>query len=119
MKCGNLRRNCEITFRDGRTVVVEPYAIFTGESKRRLYMWYQLSSDPPEEKEGNTGWRTPEAAHVASAKLCDTPFTVRRDYDPFDRKRMPMVHYSIPTADGRQRWMDAPPPSDKSTLHAG
>lgn len=115
MKGGNLRRHCAVKFHDGRTAVVEPYLIYTAENKRRRYLWYQLSSEPAEE----AGWRNPEAAHVASAKLLDSTFTPRAGYDPFDRKRYPVMHYSIPTADGRQRWMDARPATDKQEFSAG
>lgn len=115
MKGGNLRRLCEVKFRDGKVATVEPYVIYTAESKRRLYLWFQLSSEPPEEP----GWRTPEAAYLVSGNLCEATFTPRADYDPFDRKKFPTMHYSIPTADGRQRWMDARPPSDKQDLNAG
>jgi hypothetical protein len=115
MKGGNLRRLCEVKFRDGKTAIVEPYVIYTGENKRHLFLWYQLSSDPPED----AGWRSPEAAYVVSAKLLDQTFQPRPEYDPFDRKKYPVMHYSIPTADGRQRWMDAGPPRDKQEFSAG
>ncbi|MBL8234161.1 MAG: hypothetical protein JNL98_37040 [Bryobacterales bacterium] len=116
MKGGNLRRLCEVTFRDGKTALVEPYAIYTAETKRRLYLWYQISSDPPEEP----GWSTPEAANITAVRLREETFAPRPQYDPFDRKKYPVMHYSIPTADGRQRWMDAKSsPSDKQDLHAG
>ena len=113
MKGGNLHKLCKITLTDGRDFTVEPYAIYTSGRKRRCYLWYQISSsDPGEER----GWRSPEAASVATAKLLEDPFDTRRDYDPFDRVEMPVVHYSIPTHDGRQRWMDARKDFDKQTL---
>ena len=113
MKAGNLHRLCEITFANGQTSKVEPYAIFTSPKKRRHYLWFQLSSSDPEE---TSGWKMPEAASVSSATLTEEPFTVRRDYDPFDKEKLLMVHFSIPTHDGRQRWLDAQPGRDKTTL---
>jgi hypothetical protein len=41
---------------------------------------------------------------VASVKLRESLFTARPDYSPLDRDRYPVMHYSIPTHDGRQRW---------------
>jgi hypothetical protein len=104
MKGGNLRRVCEVTLSDGKVLRVEPYAIYTATTKRRHFMWYLLISNDLEE-EG--GWRHPEAASVSAAKLTETMFDTRTDYDPFDRFKFPVMHYSIPTHDGRQRWMDA------------
>jgi hypothetical protein len=38
--------------------------------------------------------------------MLEQTFTPRSDYNPFDKTSMPMMHYSIPTHDGRQRWSD-------------
>src|SRR5262249_30557143 len=103
MKCGNLRRTCEVTLAGGKVVVVEPYAIYTATTKRKHFLWFPVSKGGDEKP----GWRYPEAASVVSAKPREESFTPRRDYDPFDRERLPVVHYSIPMHDGRQRWADA------------
>jgi len=113
MKAGNLRRLCDITLTDGATAKVEPYAIYTSSKKRRHYLWFQLSSSDPEE---GSGWMNPEASSIASAIVTDEAFVIRQDYDPFDRSKFPVVHYSLPTHDGRQRWLDARRDFDKQTL---
>lgn len=116
MKAGNLRRLCEVTFREGKTALVEPYAIYTAETKRRLYLWYQLASDPPEEP----GWKSPEAVQVVSARVRDETFSPRPQYDPFDSQKYPVMHFCIPTADGRQRWADASRSlASKQDVHVG
>ena len=104
MKGGNLRRVCEVTMSDGTILRVEPYVIYTATTKRRHHMWYLLVSSNPEEE---PGWQHPEAASVSSGKLTDKTFDIRTDYDPFDRFKFPVVHYAVPTHDGRQRWLDA------------
>ena len=109
MKGGNLHRLCDITLMDGTSARVEPYAIYTSSKKRRHYLWFEVSGS-------DSGWRYPEAASVASAALTEEPFTVRADYDPFDKAKFPVVHYSVPTRDGRQRWLDAAPGHDKGTI---
>src|SRR5690349_10755284 len=113
MKGGNLRRLCLMTLTSGETVTVEPYAIYTSSKKRRHYLWFQIPGPDPEEQ---GGWKHPEAVTIASAALAEDSFDVRRDYDPFDKEKFPMVHYSVPTHDGRQRWLDAGPSYDKQTL---
>lgn len=112
MKAGNLRRICELTLADGRAVRIEPYAIFTAPNRRRHFLWYQLTGESEEDR----GWRQVEASLARSAKLCEQSYEARRDYDPFDRQRFPVVHYTVPTHDGRQRWADARPDFDKQTL---
>ncbi|MCZ2148347.1 MAG: hypothetical protein LC126_11280 [Bryobacterales bacterium] len=116
MKAGNLRRLCEAALDDGAVLTVEPYAIFTAQTKRRHFLWFQVSSSKPAE---NAGWRQPEAASVKSVKIRGESFRPRPEYDPFDREKLPVVHYAAPTHDGRQRWMDARSDGDKQTLKAG
>src|SRR5512140_3414803 len=96
MKAGNLHRVCEITRADGTSLLAEPYAIFTSSRNRLEYLCFQVSEPQ--------GWRELEARTVASVKLRDSKFTTRPDYSPLDLDRYPLMHYSIPTQDGRQRW---------------
>jgi hypothetical protein len=113
IKGGNLKKVCEVKLADGSTVTVEPYAIFTSPRKLRHYLWFRTGGSNPDE---GPGWQSPEASLVASVRLGEQSFTVRRDYDPFDKGKFPVVHHSIATHDGRQRWLDAGPPIDKSTI---
>ena len=55
-----------------------------------------------------------EFAGVRGAKVLDRPFTARKDYNPFDKTTYVMAHYSIPTADGKERPVDLAPSWDKS-----
>ena len=111
IKGGNLRRMCEVTLADGKEVTVEPYAIYTAPTKRRHYLWFQVS-----DLADDSGWRNPEARTVTAAKLTESSFNTRREYDPFDRDKFPVVHYAVPTHDGRQRWMDSRSGHDKQAL---
>jgi len=100
MQAGKLRRLCDVTLTDGSTAKVEPYAIYTSEKGRRIYLWFQVSSSDPNEP---AGWKNQEANYVASAALAEESFSIRPDYNPLDKWRFPMMHFSIPTSDGRQR----------------
>lgn len=112
MKGGNLHRVCEATLADGSVLMVEPYAIYTSRDKRHHFLWFQLSSGPA----SDPGWKHPEVSSVASMKLGQESFETRRDYNPFDNETFPLVQYSIPTHDGRQRWLAARAPRDRSLL---
>ncbi len=96
MKAGNLHRVCEIAGKDGSVTQVEPYGIFTSARNHGGFLCYQVSE--PE------GWRELESRDIARVKMLDSVFRPRQDYDPFDKIRYPVMHYSIPTHDGRQRW---------------
>jgi len=113
MKGGNLHRLCEVTLEDGKTARVEPYAIFISPKKRRHYLWFQVSGSDPSE---TPGWKSPEASSVKGVKLAEGAFTTRQDYDPFDKAKFPVMHYSVPAPDGRQRWLDAGGKVDKQTV---
>ena len=51
---------------------------------------------------------------MRGAKLLDRPYKPRKDYNPFDKIKYPMCHYSAPAADGRKRPVDLAPSHDKS-----
>lgn len=100
MKAGNLRRLCEITASDGSTIQAEPYAIFTSPRNKHCYLCYQLTEPQ--------GWKELESRLVKAVKLQQDGFKPRPDYDPFDKNRFPVMHYSVPTQDGRLRWGEKP-----------
>jgi hypothetical protein len=113
MKSANLHRQCELTDAQGNRTVVEPYAIFTSAKGRRCYRCYVISPavDP------NVGpWANPEVASVANVQMVEGTFQIRAAYDPFDKQLFPMMHFSLPTPDGRQRWADAQKNRDHQTL---
>lgn len=99
MKAGNLQRVCELTTNQG-TVLVEPYAIAISAKGRRELLCYHLADEP--------AWRTIEMRFITAVRMLDATFKIRTDYDPFDRNRFPVMHYSVATHDGRQRWADKP-----------
>src|SRR5688500_18712365 len=105
MRGGNLRKLCEIGDEAGNTHTIEPYGIFTSGKNRRCLYYYLVSSSIPETPEG---WKTEEVRRLTGCKLTEQGFAPRIDYDPFDKHEFPIMHYSIPTHDGRQRWMDKP-----------
>lgn len=113
MKAGNLGRTLDLTDTEGRHYMIEPYMIYTSDRGRRSLLFYQLAGPPPE---APIGWKRPEAVLFQTATIREDRFTVRPEYDPFDKARYPVVAYSVATPDGRQRWADAPKPRDKGTL---
>jgi len=113
IKGGNLLRVCEVTLAGGSKVTVEPYAIFTSPKKRRHYLWFRTSRSDPDDR---PAWESPDASSVKLIRLTEDSFKIRRDYDPFDKEKLPVVHFSVPMHDGRQRWLDAGPKKDKSTI---
>lgn len=100
MKAGNLGKLCELIDKDGLAALVEPYAIYTSSRGRRRLYCYQVSEPK--------GWRSVDPAQIAAVRIRDEKFSPRPDYDPFDKSQFPMMHFSIPTLDGRQRWADKP-----------
>ncbi len=108
MKSGNLLRVCELTDTDGNAARIEPYLIFTSGRNRRCCHYYQLSEP--------AGWKTTELRFVASVRMLEERFLQRKEYDPFDKERFPLVHFSVPTLDGRLRWVDKMAAADKSKL---
>ncbi len=113
MKSGNLKKVCELTLNDGSIVTVEPYAIYISPKGRQQFLWFQLSSSVAGE---HAGWKNPETSAVKAAKMLEQTFEIRKDYQPFDKSLYPLVNFSIPTHDGRQRWMDTKKDFDKQTL---
>jgi hypothetical protein len=100
MKAGNLHRLCEFAGTDGSVTLAEPYCIYTSARNKYCYLFYQITEPQ--------GWKELESRHVASVKLKEAGFKTRTDYDPFDKNRFPVMHYSIPTEDGRLRWGEKP-----------
>ncbi len=111
MDAGNKNLLCELDMRDNNFLTVEPYAIYTSAKKRRCMLCYQVSRAGAT---GDHGWRQLEASQVRGAKVLDRPFTIRRDYNPFDKTTYVMAHFSVPDASGKQRPVDLAPSWDKS-----
>lgn len=114
MKAANLGRLCELTDSGGHGMVVEPYMIFTSPKGRRCLGCFLVS---PEPEPGSPVWRTPELSEITGCVMREDKFQLRTSYDPLDKQAFPMVHFSLPTHDGRQRWADAGKPRDKTMLH--
>ncbi|MDV2495720.1 MAG: hypothetical protein RX316_05850 [bacterium] len=92
---------CELIDVNGNGRLVEPYMVYTSNRGKRLFHCYQLSGYS---KSGEPqGWKNPEERSFASANVREETFTQRREYNPFNMKMFPTVHFSISTADGRQR----------------
>lgn len=111
MEAGNQRFLCELDLRDGNYVTVEPYMIYTSDKKRRCMLYYLVSRAG---SSSDKGWRQIETSSVRAVKVLDRPFAIRKDYNPFDKITYVMSHYSLPSADGRQRPVDLAPSWDKS-----
>ena len=111
MEAGNKRMLCELDLRDGNFVTVEPYAIYTSAKKRRCLLYFQASRAGAS---GDQGWRQIETGQLRGAKLLNQPFTIRKDYNPFDKITYGMMHYSLPNHEGKQRADELAPAWDKS-----
>ena len=94
-------------------VVTYTQMIFTSAKGRRCLGCFQISPAP---EAGSSAWRTPEMAEIQSCNMLEQKFELRANYDPFDTVNIPTVHFSVPTKDGRQRWVDAGKPKDKTAI---
>jgi hypothetical protein len=92
---------CELTDAAGNIRLVEPYMVFTAGTGRRLFHCYQLRVYL---RPGRTrGWRNPRVASIAEVTLVPQTFTPRASYNPFNERQFPVVHFALPTRDGRER----------------
>ena len=95
------RRLCELIDRNGNRRLVEPYMVYSSVTGKRLFHCYQLEGYS---KRGqSTGWKNPEVASFVHAVIREETFTPRIEYNPFNYEMFPIVYFSIPTIDGRQR----------------
>lgn len=92
---------CELTDNSGNTRIIEPYMVFTTSKQTRSFHCYQLSGYS--ESTRTEGWKNIPVDTIASAQVTDDGFVQRAEYNPFNEKLFPQVHFSIPTNDGRQR----------------
>jgi hypothetical protein len=92
---------CMLTDPQGNTRIVEPYMVYTSSTGKRLFHCYQLEGYS--ESGRPAGWKNPEAESFLFAQIRDPKFAPRPEYNPFNLKMFPIVHFSIPTDDGRQR----------------
>jgi hypothetical protein len=85
----------------GNIRVVEPYMVYTSSKGKRLFHCYQLEGYS---KSGTVpAWKNPEVSSFVNAIIIDKLFSQRSEYNPFNMKMFPIVHFAIPTIDGRQR----------------
>jgi len=92
---------CELIDQSGNRRVVEPYMVYSSATGKRLFHFYQLKGYS---KSGqSTGWKNPQVNSFAQAIIRDEAFTQRKEYNPFNYEMFPVVHFSIPTINGRQR----------------
>lgn len=92
---------CMLTDTAGNSRVIEPYMVYTSSKGKILFHCYQLEGYS--ERGNPQGWKNPEVATFISARASDQSFTPRPEYNPFNTKMFPEVHFAIPTNDGRQR----------------
>lgn len=101
VQAGEARCLCELTDSAGNTRIVEPYMVYTTSKQTRSYHCYQLSGFS--ESTRTEGWKNIPVDTIASVTVSDDSFEQRTEYNPFNEKQFPEVHFSIPTSDGRQR----------------
>ena len=111
MEAGKQGMLCELDLRSGDFVTVEPYAIYTSAKKRRCWAYFQAGrSGAPADQ----GWREIETGQVRGAKVLNKPYAIRKDYNPFDKIKYVMMHFSVPNIEGKERAVDLAPAWDKS-----
>jgi len=94
-------RLCELVDRGGNSRIVEPYMVYTSATGKRLFHCYQVEGYS---KSGEpTGWKNPQVNSFTQTTIRNGTFTPRPEYNPFNYNMFPVVHFSIPTVDGRQR----------------
>jgi hypothetical protein len=92
---------CEIIDIYGNRRLVEPYMVYTSSKGKRLLHCYQLLGYS---KSGQVpAWKNPEVSSFTNAIIKDKSFSQRSEYNPFNMKMFPTVHFALPTSDGRQR----------------
>jgi len=96
-----LLKACRLKDAQGNTRTVEPYMVYVSSQGKRLFHCYQLSGFS--ERGQVVGWKNPEVGLFQLAEILEEFFAVRPGYNPFNSKMFPVVHFSIPTYDGRQR----------------
>jgi hypothetical protein len=92
---------CELTDSEGNTRTIEPYMVYTSTKGKRLFHCYQLSGFS--ERGQSQGWKNPEVESFAKVEVLQDKFQPRTDYNPFNLKMFPIVHFAILTIDGKQR----------------
>jgi len=92
---------CTLTDHEGNTRIVEPYMVYTSSTGKRLFHCYQLEGYSRRDRVPE--WKNPEVESFLFAAIRDAKFAPRPDYNPFNLRMFPIVHFSIPTEDGRQR----------------
>lgn len=101
IKAGEKLTLCELIDQKGNRRLVEPYMVYTSSKKKRLFHCFQLEGYS---KSGVArGWKNPEIKSFCQATIQDEKFIQREEYNPFNTSMFPIVHFSIPTADGRKR----------------
>ena len=101
IKAGESFALCELIDKKGNRRVVEPYMVYTSSTGKRLFHCYQIEGYS---KSGvSEGWKNPEIRSFRQATIQDKTFVQRKEYNPFNESMFQLVHFSIPTADGRQR----------------
>ncbi len=89
------RTLCKITDKTGKERVVEPYLIFLPIKRELMFHTYQISPDE--------GWRNFHTIDIKKIELLSEVFSLREDYNPFNKKMFQIVLFSIPTKDGRKK----------------
>jgi len=75
--------------------------VYFSATNKRLFHCYQLQGYS---KSGQpVGWKNPQVSSFTQAIVRDETFTPREKYNPFNYEMFPVVHFSIPTIDSRQR----------------
>lgn len=102
VEAANDLKLCELTDTIGNKRLVEPYMVFTSNKRKRLFHCFQIEGYS--ESGRHTWWKNMEIGLFTIAVIHDETFNPREGYNPFNFKKFPVVHFSIPTIDGRQRW---------------
>ncbi|MBW1953947.1 MAG: hypothetical protein JRI66_12860 [Deltaproteobacteria bacterium] len=101
INAARLFKICKLIDNCGNIRIVEPYMVYTSATGKRLFHCYQLEGYSTSKQV--PGWKNPEVSSFVSAIILEQSFSQRPEYNPFNMKMFPKVHFALPTYDGRQR----------------
>lgn len=101
ISAGRNLKICILVDTEGRSRTVQPYMYYTSSKNILRFHCYQLKGYSKSKNE--IGWKIPEANSFESLIITEETFEQSDEYNPFNEEKFPIVHFAIPTKDGRVR----------------
>lgn len=87
---------CELTDGQGRFRIVEPYMVYESSRGKRLFHCYQI--DGYSESGKPAGWKNPEVFSFSAARVTQTSFRQRPEYNPANERMFPVIYFALKKA---------------------